>query len=71
MNPVPFVNGMKLSITDADNALDLELVREVAHYFRSRSADANEIIANFDGGVGRWRTIADALRLPACGGLSA
>ncbi|MCP1107725.1 HipA domain-containing protein [Serratia nevei] len=65
MNPVPFANGLKLNITEADNALDLELAREVAHYFRLKPEEANEIIESFRGVVGQWRTIADALRLPA------
>ena len=42
MNPVPFADGLKLNITEADNALDLELAREVAGYFRVRSDDATK-----------------------------
>lgn len=34
MNPVAHADGLKLNITDADNALDLELAREVTAYFR-------------------------------------
>ncbi|MBN7123286.1 toxin HipA [Erwinia billingiae] len=64
MNPVPFADGLKLNITEADNALDLELAREVAGYFRVRSDDANEIIENFSDVVAQWRVIANGLGLP-------
>lgn len=64
INPVPRSDSLKLNITEADNALDLELAREVAEYFRLNLADADEIIANFRGIVSQWRTIADSLRLP-------
>lgn len=64
MNPVPWSDGLKLNITEADNALDLELAREVAEYFRLNLAQADEIIENFMGIVAQWRTIADGLGLP-------
>lgn len=64
INPVPRSDGLKLNITAADNALDLELAREVAGYFRLHLAEADEIIANFRGIVSQWRTIADSLALP-------
>lgn len=63
INPVPRSDGLKLNITEADNALDLELAREVAEYFRLNMADADEIIARFRGIVSQWRTIADRLDL--------
>ena len=64
INPVPRSDGLKLNITEADNALDLELAREVAEYFRLNLAKADEIIASFRGIVSQWRTIADSLTLP-------
>lgn len=63
MNPVPWSDGLKLNITEADNALDLELAREVAGYFRINQKEANAIIASFCGIVSQWRTIADTLHL--------
>ncbi|PLV62989.1 hypothetical protein NV64_03835 [Erwinia sp. B116] len=45
------------------NALDLELAREVAGYFRINQKEANAIIASFCGIVSQWRTIADTLHL--------
>lgn len=64
MNPVPWSDGLKLNITGADNALDLELAREVAAYFRLTMAEADKIIADFRGIASQWRTIADSLHLP-------
>lgn len=65
MNPVPIASGLKLNITEADNALDLELAREVAEFFRLRRAEADEIISNFQEIVSQWRIIAGGLRLSA------
>ncbi|WP_253912695.1 type II toxin-antitoxin system HipA family toxin [Salmonella bongori] len=47
INPVPRADGLKLNITEADNALDMELAREVAEYFRLKLTDADEIIASY------------------------
>ncbi|KVA42442.1 type II toxin-antitoxin system HipA family toxin [Burkholderia cepacia] len=65
MNPVAVADGLKLNITEADNALDLELAREVCEYFRLKLQDADEIIADFSSIVGQWRTLATRLALPA------
>lgn len=65
MNPVPHADGLKLNITDADNALDLELAREVASYFRLSLREADEIINDSRDIVGQWRTLAQRLGLSA------
>lgn len=65
MNPVPLADGLKLNITEADNALDLELAREVAAYFRLSLDEADDIIDEFQGIVRQWRTLARELGLPA------
>lgn len=65
MNPVPAADGLKLNITEADNALDLGLAREVAAYFRLVPAEADEIITSFRTIVAQWRVIAAGLGLPA------
>lgn len=65
MNPVAVADGLKLNVTEADNALDLELAREVCEYFRLKLQDADEIIADFSSIVGQWRTLATRLALPA------
>lgn len=64
LNPVARSDGLKLNITENDNALDLELAREVAEYFRLGLTEADDIIANFRGIVSQWRIIAERLRLP-------
>ena len=63
MNPVAHADGLKLNITDADNALDLELAREVAEYFRVSREDTEEIIERFQEAVSQWPTLAGALGL--------
>ncbi|MDF3887067.1 type II toxin-antitoxin system HipA family toxin [Cupriavidus basilensis] len=63
MNPVPIADGLTLNITYADNALDLELAREVAGYFRVSMSDADDIIEDFKRVVGQWRIAANGLQL--------
>ncbi|EHP41615.1 hypothetical protein OR16_18976 [Cupriavidus basilensis OR16] len=63
MNPVAIADGLTLNITHADNALDLELAREVAGYFRVSISDADEIIEDFKSVVGQWRIAANGLQL--------
>ena len=58
MNPVPHAQGLKLNISQTDNALDLDLARAVAPYFRVYARDAERIIGNCLSVVRRWRTIA-------------
>jgi serine/threonine-protein kinase HipA len=54
---------LKLNITDSDNALDLELARDVAEYFRVNRTDAENIIDSFKEVVSQWPTLARALAL--------
>lgn len=63
INPVPGGDGLKLNITNADNALDLELAREVAGLFRLSLPEADDIIADCKSVVNQWRTIATAIGL--------
>jgi serine/threonine-protein kinase HipA len=63
MNPVAHADGLKLNITDADNALDLELAREVAEYFRIGRSDVEAIIDHFRLTIGNWQEVAGALGL--------
>jgi serine/threonine-protein kinase HipA len=63
MNPVAHADGLKLNITDADNALDLELAREVAGYFRIVRSDVEAIIDHFRLTIGNWQEVAGALGL--------
>jgi len=61
MNPVPRAHGLKLNISESDNAMDLELAQSVAPYFRVSVEQAEEIISNQIHVVSQWRTIADSL----------
>jgi len=63
MNPVFHADGLKLNITEADNALDLELARQVAEYFRVELREADEIIEDFRQVVAQWRILAGNLGL--------
>jgi serine/threonine-protein kinase HipA len=61
MNPVSRAHGLKLNISESDNAMDLELAQSVAPYFRVSVEQAEEIISNQIHVVSQWRTIADSL----------
>lgn len=63
MNPVPDAYGLKLNISEADNAMDLELARSVAKFFRVSKIDADEIIERFQSIVSQWHTLASRLKL--------
>ncbi len=63
MNPAPDSNGLKLNVSEADNALDLELTRSVAPYFRVSSKLAQEIIARSQVVVKQWPKIASSLQI--------
>lgn len=65
MNPVPESYGLKLNISEADNAIDLDLARSVAPYFRLSIADADEIIQQSQAVVRQWRKIANKLQIRA------
>jgi serine/threonine-protein kinase HipA len=65
MNPSLNASGLMLNITENDNALNLELVREVAPYFRLNVQRANEIIAASSAVIRQWRKVAAGLGLTA------
>jgi len=58
INPVETGNGLKLNITENDNALDLNLAIEVCIYFRLVPKRAEEIIEEVKTSVKNWRKIA-------------
>lgn len=64
MNPVPGSQGLKLNISEAENEIDLDLVRSVAPHFRVDIPTANEIIENSQAIVQQWSIIADKLEIP-------
>ena len=61
MNPSPDSLGLALDIDDNDNALDLELARSVAPYFRIRDAEALRTITRLRETMAGWREIAAQL----------
>lgn len=64
MNPVPGAAGLKLNISESDNALDVDLVLSVAHYFRVSGDDAFAIMEHCVAVVRQWRKVASALKIP-------
>ncbi len=65
MNPAPESHGLKLNISEADNALDLDLARSVAPYFRVDAKAASETIKRSQSIVKQWAKIAVRLGIPA------
>ena len=58
INPVETGIGLKLNISESDNALELDLAMEVHEYFRLSKDRAFHIIKEIGKSVKRWRTIA-------------
>ncbi|RFO97779.1 toxin HipA [Rhodoferax lacus] len=65
MNPVPGSQGLKLNISEADNALDLDLALSVAPYFRISAKAAKTVVANSRAIVQQWPKLATHLGLSA------
>jgi serine/threonine-protein kinase HipA len=61
MNPVPSSSGLSLNIDESDNALDLDLARSVAPYFRVKDAEAKLIVDRAADAVRQWPQVASAL----------
>ncbi len=59
INPVETGYGLKLNISEDDNALDLNLALEVAPYFRINKEKAITIINEIKQVVRNWRIVAD------------
>ncbi len=65
INPVPTATGLTLNVTEADNALDLDLAREVASTFRLSPRESSAIIAQIKAAVGRWKPTAAKVGISA------
>ena len=65
MNPVPGASGLKLNVSEADNAQDLDLALSVAGYFRLKAKDAVAIIERIRNVVRQWPKLAKGLCIPA------
>jgi len=59
INPVETGTGLSLNISEKDNALDLDLAREVAPYFRLSSKRMEEILSGIKKSVTGWRALAE------------
>ena len=58
LNPDPHGDGLRLNISETDNAQDLDLALSVASVFRVPLPRARRIVAEVAGAVGRWRQVA-------------
>lgn len=58
MNPVPWGDGLTLNVSDVDNAQDLDLVREVAPFFRVKSERVDTILEEVVEVVRAWPSAA-------------
>ena len=58
INPAETGTGLKLNISESDNALDLDLAMEVHEYFRLTKDRALHIIKDIRQSVQAWRKIA-------------
>ncbi len=58
MNPDPHGAGLKLNISETDNAQDLDLALSVASVFRVKKKRAQEIVTEVTHTVNQWRSVA-------------
>jgi serine/threonine-protein kinase HipA len=58
MNPDPHGAGLKLNISETDNAQDIDLALSVASVFRVKKKRAQEIVAEVTDAVNQWRSSA-------------
>lgn len=61
INPVETSTGLKLNISESDNALELDLAMEVHEYFRLTRDRAFHIIREIKQSVQAWRKIASKM----------
>ena len=58
MNPDPAGAGLKLNISETDNAQDIDLALSVAPVFRVKKKRAQEIVSEVANAVNQWRSVA-------------
>lgn len=63
VNPNPDGDGLKLNISETDNAQDLDLALEVAEVFRVNPKRASQIVGEVAGVVKSWRAVATSTGL--------
>lgn len=58
INPIPMSTGLHLNISEQNNALDLDLAREVAEKFRVNGNNSEVIIGKICNAVNHWKELA-------------
>ncbi|SHF41266.1 serine/threonine-protein kinase HipA [Salegentibacter echinorum] len=64
INPTPNSAGLKLNISEDDNALEIDLAKEVAPYFRLKETETKRIINSVQNQVAKWEQLALELGIP-------
>jgi serine/threonine-protein kinase HipA len=59
INPIEHSYGLKLNVSEDDNALDLDLARSVAPYFRLERDQVEQIISEIKVAVAPWKSLAE------------
>ena len=63
LNPVPHSDGLKLNVSETDNAKDIQLALEVAGVFRLDPVEAHDIVHRVQSAVRQWPKLAAELKL--------
>lgn len=61
INPTQNATGLHLNIDDKDNALEIDLAFDVAHYFQLNVKTANEVYTQVKNAVQEWNELAKNL----------
>jgi len=64
INPTAYGTGLSLNISEDDNSIDLQLVLDVASFFRVAKPMANTIINDIKLVVSKWQDVANELSIP-------
>lgn len=64
LNPDPHGAGLKLNISETDNAQDIDLALSVAPVFRVKTPRAKQIVTEVTAAVNQWRPVAKSHGLP-------
>jgi serine/threonine-protein kinase HipA len=67
MNPDPHGAGLKLNISETDNAQDIDFVLSVAPIFRVKPKRARDVVSEVTDAVKEWRPVATSHDLPRTG----
>ena len=63
INPNENGSGLKLNISETDNALEIDLAIEVAPYFRIKNDKAKQIVESVKKAVSTWKTVATQYKI--------